>query len=103
VQPKVLFPDRYKKILEYVGQGSQGVAIGDSAIPADLLGTVNLMYLESGFDPAPREVEDLFAELDRTGKTVKRKEVQEKIRKAELEHNEAEVVKLLEEFKALSR
>lgn len=100
---KVLFPDRYKKILEYVGQGSQGVAIGDSAIPADLLGTVNLMYLESGFDPAPREVEDLFAELDRTGKTVKRKEVQEKIRKAELEHNEAEVVKLLEEFKALSR
>ena len=48
-------------------------------------------------------MEDLFAELDRTGKTVKRKEVQEKIRKAELEHNEAEVVKLLEEFKDLSR
>lgn len=100
---KTLFPERYQKILEYVGQTNQGVRIGDSAIPQDLLGTVNLMYLESGFEPAPREIEDLFVELERTGKTTKRKEMQERIRRAELAHDDAEVARLLEEFRSLDR
>jgi DNA primase len=100
---KLLFPEKYKKILEYVGQSNQGVTVGDSAIPPELLNTVNLMYLESGFDPAPREVDDLFFELDRTGKTIKRKEMQERIRMAEMAHDDGEVARLLEEFGRLDR
>ena len=75
---------------------------GDSKlIPPELAGIVNLIYLQSGFDPAKGETEALLQQLKKEGATLSKKELQEKIRVAELNKDQALLGQLLEEYRKL--
>ncbi len=98
---KQLFPPVYRPLLEYLAQTETGMKIGDSAIPQELIGLVNLIYLESGFEPGNNEVETLFAELAKRGVGDQRKELQLKIQQAEAVGDTEKLTVLLEEYRKL--
>ncbi len=101
---KKYFPSAYQPVLEYLAQNLvTGTQISDSALAPELIGIVNLIYLESGFEPGKGETEQLFAELSKEGASLRRKELQEEIRKAELSKDAEKLTKLLEDYRDLAR
>jgi DNA primase len=96
------FPAMYQPILEYCAHRENGTEIGDTAIPAELIGLVNLIYLESGIEPGSGEVDALFAQLKKVSLADRRRELQSKIEQAEVAQDSETLTSLLEEYKALS-
>jgi DNA primase len=96
------FPAQYQQILEYCAHRENGTEIGDTAIDAELIGLVNLIYLESGIEPGNGEVDALFAQLKKVSLADRRRELQSKIEQAEVAQDGETLTKLLEEYKALS-
>jgi DNA primase len=100
---KHLFPDKYQPVLEYLAQSSTGMQINDSAFPPEIIGVINLIHLEAGFEPGVGEVEVLFAQLGKDFVLIRRRELQEAIRQAEIEKDNDKLTKLLKEYNSLSR
>lgn len=98
---RTLFPEIYQKPLEYVGQAGEGITIGDSAMPTELVSLINLIYLESGFEPAPGEIEALFEELERYARSGRKKELQTAIRQAEAVNDQVLLARLLDEYRSI--
>ncbi len=95
---KNLFPPAYRPILEYCAQKEIGTEMSDAAIPPELIGLVNLIYLESGIDPGQHEVEALFKQLTKEGMGGRRRELQLKIQQAEVAGDTDALAKLLDEY-----
>lgn len=100
---KHLFPTAYQPVLEYFAQTVAGMKIDDSAFPPEVIGSINLIHLESGFDPGVGEVEALLAQLGKESVALRRKELQEEIRKAEAAGDTDKLTKLLKEYSAISK
>lgn len=100
---KHLFPPSYQPVLEYFAQTVAGVNIDDSAFPPEIIGSINLIHLESGFDPGVGEVEALLAQLGKDSVAYRRKELQEEIRRAEAEGDTDKLTKLLKEYNAITK
>jgi hypothetical protein len=77
--------------------------INDSAFPPEIIGVINLIHLEAGFEPGVGEVEVLFAQLGKDFVLIRRRELQEAIRQAEIEKDNDKLTKLLKEYNSLSR
>jgi DNA primase len=92
-----LLPAAYQPILDALLAGTA------QQIPPELSGVVNLIYLQSGFEPAPGEAEVLLKRLKQEGFTEDKRRIQEQIRAAERSHDEALLAKLLEEYKNLTK
>lgn len=100
---RLQFPTAYQPVLEYLAQKEAGTAIGDSAIPAELIGLVNLIYLESGIEPGKGEVQVLFTALAKESMTLRRRELQVQIQQAESMGDHEQAQKLLSEFSKLAK
>lgn len=88
-----MLPEFYRPVLDQLLQGDA------KQVPPELVGIVNLVYLQSGFDPVVGETEALLAQLKKTGVVEQKKQIQEKIRAAERSGDQAELTKLLEEYR----
>jgi DNA primase len=91
-----LLPAVYQPVADLVLAGDQKL------IPPELAGVTNLIYLQSGFDPAPGELEALFKRLDQETFSDRKKKLQEEIRLAERAGDQGLLTKLLEEYKNLT-
>ena len=92
---RALLPAAYHQVLDYLLAGDQKL------IPPELAGVVNLIYLQSGFDPAPGEAEALLLQLKKEGGSARKKQLQEQIRLAERAGDSAALKGFLAEYKDL--
>jgi len=96
-EERALIPSAFQQILD-------ALLAGDTKqIPLELAGVVNLIYLQSGFDPAPGEAEVLIKRLKQEGFTEKKRLIQEQMRAAERSGDSSAMAKLLEEYKNLTK
>jgi DNA primase len=92
-EKRSVLPGPYQPVLDYLLAGNA------QAIPPELSGVVNLIYLQSGFDPAPKEAETLLARLGQEGSAGRKKQLQEEIRLAERAGDQEKLTKLLEQYR----
>jgi DNA primase len=89
-------PEYYRPVLDQLLQGDA------KQVPSEITGIVNLIYLQSGFDPAVGEAEALVAQLKKNSIDDLKKQIQEKIRLAERSGDQAGLTKLLEEYRNIT-
>ncbi len=95
-QQRQALPAAYQPVLDQLIAGEA------KPIAPELVGIVNLIYLQSGFEPADKEAATLLNELKKQGANEYKHHLQEEIRLAERAGDQAKLTKLLEDYRNIN-